>query len=62
MENEIFYESISKIIQRVSNRTLEMKKNNVKLLNKISLEMSDIMFKMEELVKTYQVERNGSIF
>jgi len=58
-ENEQFYEDIVQIIKRVSNRTLEMKTNNVKLLNKIGNEMNYLLEKAQEVVRICLSDRSG---
>lgn len=55
-----FYDDITDIIKRVSNRTLEMKTNNVKLLNKIAFEMNNLLSKTQDIVKICLNDRSGS--
>ncbi|CAF0721636.1 unnamed protein product [Brachionus calyciflorus] len=52
------YEEINQILQRASNRTLEMKTNNVKLLNKIGSEMNILLAKAQEIVRFCISDRN----
>lgn len=59
MSDECFYEEISSIVARVSGRTLKMKTNNVKLLNKIGFELSSILSKVNDIVRLYQADKNG---
>lgn len=54
------YEDINDILKRVSNRTLEMKTNNVKLLNKIGSEMNNLLIKCQDIVRFCINDRNGS--
>ena len=61
-ENEQFYEDVVQIIKRVSNRTLEMKTNNVKLLNKIGNEMNVLLDKAQEIVRMCLSDRSGLFF
>ena len=62
MKDEIFYEEISAIVAKVSTRTLKMKTNNVKLLNKIGFELSYILNKVNDIVRLYQADKNGIHF
>ena len=55
-----FYDDITDIIKRVSNRTLEMKTNNVKLLNKIAFEMNNLLSKTQDIVNICLNDRSGS--
>lgn len=55
-----FYDDVTDIIKRVSNRTLEMKTNNVKLLNKIAFEMNNLLSKTQDIVKICLNDRSGS--
>lgn len=55
------YDEINKIIKQISTRTLEMKSNNVKLLNKIGTEMSILLEKVQEIVRFCISDRNGNI-
>lgn len=59
MSDECFYEEISSIVTRVSGRTMKMKTNNVKLLNKIGFELSSILSKVNDIVRLYQADKNG---
>jgi len=61
MKDEIFYEEISAIVAKVSTRTLKMKTNNVKLLNKIGFELSYILNKVNDIVRLYQADKNEFI-
>jgi hypothetical protein len=55
-----FNDDITNIIKRVSNRTLEMKTNNVKLLNKIAFEMNNLLSKTQDIVKICLNDRSGT--
>lgn len=48
-------------MSRVSTRTLKMKTNNVKLLNKIGFELTHILSKMNDIVRLYQADKNEFI-
>jgi hypothetical protein len=61
-ENDQFYEDIAQIIKRVSNRTLEMKTNNVKMVNKIGNEMNFILDKAQEIVRMCLSDRSGLLY
>ncbi len=59
MKDEAFYEDISSLVASVSTRTLRMKTNNVKLLNRIGFELNHILAKMNDIVRIYQADKNG---
>ena len=61
ISNDDFYDDITQIIARVSNRTLELKTKNAELLNKITLEVNDIISKTRDIVKTCLNERSGNL-
>ena len=59
MTDECFYEEMSAIVASISSRTLKMKTNNVKLLNKIGFELTHILSKVNDIVRFYQIDKNG---
>ncbi len=57
--DESDYNEITEIIRKLSNRTLELKTNNIKLLNSINSEVSTLMLKADQLAKICLKSRNG---
>ena len=57
--DESDYNEITEIIRKLSNRTLELKTNNIKLLNSINSEVTTLMLKADQLAKICLKSRNG---
>lgn len=54
------HDEINQIIKQISSRTLQIKSNNVKLLNKIGSEMNILLEKVQEIVRFCISDRNGN--
>jgi hypothetical protein len=53
------YDDLTDLVKSVSNRTLEVKKENLKHLNTIGQELNELIYKAQQVVKTCTVRRNG---
>ena len=58
-EDGYCYEKISELIRAISNRTLEMKTNNLRLLNTIGADVSSLLIKADQINKTCLKNRKG---
>lgn len=56
------YENANQIIKRVSAKTLNMKTNHVKLFNKITYEMNNLLAKAQDIIRICLSDRNGRIY
>ena len=54
-----FYQDVAGIIQRLSNKTDNMKTNRCVLLNKISGEMNELILKAQDVIKLCLADRNS---
>jgi hypothetical protein len=59
--DESGYNEITEIMKKLSNRTLEIKTSNIKLLNSINSEVTNLMVKADQLAKICLKSRNGLI-
>jgi hypothetical protein len=57
--DESDYNEITEIIKKISNRTLEIKTSNIRLLNSINSEVTNLMLKADQLAKICLKSRNG---
>lgn len=57
-----FYNDVSVIISRLSDRTQQMKKNNLTMFNKFNIEMNNLLIKTQELIRICLVDHSGMAF
>lgn len=56
------YTELTDKLNQVSQRALEMKKESLKLLNKVGTDMNDLISRTQELVQSCLAGRNGFYF
>jgi hypothetical protein len=59
LDQQTYYE-ISDVLSKISNKTYEVKKKNLKYMNKLGQEVNEIIFKAQEVVKACLFERQGT--
>ncbi len=55
------YDDLCDLVNNVSNRTLEVKKENLKHLNTMGQELNELIYKAQQIVKSCTVRRNGKV-